>query len=238
MNSLQKALIFISATIVSMHPQHVSAADDAYQSLTGLQALAEQHVLSSVSSASGKVIVKAEPLDPRLHLAVCGSKPEVFLPSGASFGSRTTVGVRCNKDTQWSIYIGVQIQTETPVLVLNHPVVHAVPLTAADVVVDQRTVSGLSSAYLTDVKQLHGYSTRRDLAAGVLLTPAMLQPTVLIHRGQQVTVVAEAGGISVKAEAIALSDGAANSRIRVRNISTSKELEGVVDSANEVRVDL
>lgn len=237
MTTLQKALIFFSAVIVSLHPQSAAAAD-TYQSLAELQTLAEQQVLAAVSSSPGKVHAKAEPLDPRLHLATCNGKPEVFLPSGANLGSRTTVGVRCNNGTQWSIYIGVQIETDTPVLVLNHPLTHDVPLTATDVIVDQRTVPGMSSAYLTDVKQLKGYSTRRDLASGVLLTPAMLQPTVLIHRGQQVTVLAETAGISVKAEAIALSDGAANSRIRVRNISTSKEVEGVVDSDSVVRVAL
>ena len=72
----------------------------------------------------------------------------------------------------------------------------------------------------------------------MVLTPAMLQPAVLIHRGQQVTVLASTSGISVKAEAIALSDGSANSRIRVRNTSTAKEIEGVVDSASTVRVEL
>ena len=237
MTTLQKALILFSTVIVSLHPQSAPAAD-TYQSLTELQTLAEQQVLAAVSSSPGKVHAKADPLDPRLHLAACHGKPEIFLPSGANLGSRTTVGARCNNGTQWSIYIGVQIETDTPVLVLNHPLTHDVPLTATDVIVDQRTVPGLRSAYLTDIKQLKGYSTRRDLASGVLLTPAMLQPTVLIHRGQQVTVLAETAGISVKAEAIALSDGAANSRIRVRNISTSKEVEGVVDSANVVRVDL
>lgn len=239
MNTVQKALLFFSVLIIAFHSQHADAADNAYQSLTELQTLAEKHVLAEVSHSPGKVHAKAEPLDPRLHLAFCKGKPEIFLPGGASLGSRTTVGARCNNpDSQWSIYIGVHIETETPVLVLSHAVARNTTLSAADVIIDQRQVPGLSSAYLTDVKQLEDYSTRRDLAAGMLLTPSMLQPTVLIHRGQQITVLAEAAGISVKAEAIALSDGAINSRIRVRNINTSKEVEGVVDSSSVVRVAL
>jgi len=211
----------------------------SYQSLSELQTLAESHVRNLVNSKVGTMNVKAEALDPRLHLASCLSKPEAFLPSGANMNSRTTVGVRCNtQGTQWTLYIGVNIETETPVLILSHAVSRDTQLDPGDVIVDVRRVPGLSSAYLTDVNQLKGTSARQNLSAGMVLTPAMLQPAVLIHRGQQVTVLASTSGISVKAEAIALSDGSANSRIRVRNTSTAKEIEGVVDSASTVRVEL
>jgi len=210
-----------------------------YQSLTELQSLVEQFVRDTVAVKVGELQAKAEPLDSRLHLAACISKPEIFLPSGANINARTTVGVRCNAPgKQWTLYIGVNIETETPVLVLNHAVARDALLGATDVSVDVRHVPGLSSAYLTDVKQLAGYSTRQNISAGIVLTPAMLQPSILIRRGQQVTVMAAAGGIVVKAEAVALADGTANSRIRVRNINTAKEVEGVVDSSSVVHVEL
>jgi len=210
-----------------------------YQSLPELQALAERYVHDSVSSKTGELQVKAEALDPRLHLARCGDKPEAFLPSGANLASRTTVGVRCNSQSiQWTLYIGVNLETQTPVLVLNRAVARDTQLSSSDVTVDVRRVPGLSSGYLTDVAQLKDCSARQNLSAGMVLTPTMLQPAVLIHRGQQVTVLASASGISVRAEAIALTDGAIKSRIRVRNVSTAKEVEGVVDSSSVVRVEL
>jgi flagella basal body P-ring formation protein FlgA len=216
-----------------------SNAPTHYQSLSDLQALAETFVRDTVSSPVGELHVKAEPLDSRLHLASCAGKPEVFLPSGANLNSRTTVGMRCNSPiAQWTLYIGVNIETETPVLVLSHAVSRDAQLSPADVIVDKRRVPGLSAGYLTDAGQLKDHSARQNLSAGMVLTPNMLQPSVLIHRGQQVTVLANSSGISVKAEAIALSDGAVNSRIRVRNVTTAKEVEGVVDSASVVRVDL
>jgi len=236
-------LVCLLSAVFALSPSLASAqqagATVSYQSLTELQTLAESFVRDTVSSPIGELHVKAEPLDSRLHLASCSGKPEVFLPSGANLNSRTTVGIRCNSSaTQWTLYIGVNIETETPVLVLSHAVARDTQLGAADVIVDKRRVAGLSAGYLTDAGQLKDHSARQNLSAGMVLTPNMLQPTVLIHRGQQVTVLANTSGISVKAEAVALSDGAVNTRIRVRNIATAKELEGVVDSASVVRVDL
>ncbi len=244
MKFLKSILIFTAMYVAQItHAQNVITSSNAvttpFQSLQELQALAEQHIRTIATSKVGNLHVKAEPLDPRLHLANCINKPEMFLPSGANLSSRTTVGARCNdSNAQWTLYIGVNIETETPVLILNRAVTRDAQLNGLDVIVDTRRVPGLSSTYLTNVEQLKGYSARRDLAAGMLLTPSMLQPTVLIHRGQQVTLQANASGISVMADAIALSDGTANSRIRVRNINTAKEVEGVVDSATVVRVDL
>lgn len=242
-NCLPMTLMLLMATSLQAQQANVESAQSntqsTYQSLTDLQTLAENHVRNSVNAKVGTLRVKAETLDPRLHLAACPTAIESFLPSGASLAARTTVGVRCNAAAaQWTLYIGVNIETETPVLVLNHAVMRDAVLTASDVLVDVRRVPGLSSGYLTDVEQLKGYATRQNIAAGMVLTPAMLQPAVVVHRGQQVTVLANANGISVRAEAIALSDGIAHSHIRVRNLSTAKELEAVVDSPSVVRVEL
>lgn len=235
MTCLPVTLLLVVASSLQAQP----ASTEAYQSLSELQTLAENHVRTSVNAKVGTLRVKAETLDPRLHLAACPAAIETFLPSGANLAARTTVGARCNvAAVQWTLYIGVNIETETPVLVLNHAVMRDAALTTNDVMVDVRRVPGLSTGYLTDVAQLQGYATRQNIAAGMVLTPAMLQPAVVIHRGQQVTVLANASGISVRAEAIALSDGTANSRIRVRNLSTAKELEAVVDSPSVVRVEL
>ncbi|HEX2583682.1 MAG TPA: flagellar basal body P-ring formation chaperone FlgA [Steroidobacteraceae bacterium] len=239
--SLACSIALLSVCLLSSVTQAQQAINEtiAYQSLPELQSLAEQFVRDTVAVKVGELRTKAEPLDSRLHLAACIGKPEIFLPSGANINARTTVGARCNvPGKQWTLYIGVTIETETPVLVLNHAVGRDAQLSATDVVLDVRRVPGLSSAYLTDVKQLTGYSTRQNISAGMVLTPAMLQPSILIRRGQQVTVTASTGGITVRAEAIALADGTANSRIRVRNLSTAKELEGVVDSASMVHVEL
>lgn len=230
-------LLFASAAVLSAKLQ-AQTYSNGVQSLSALQAIAEEQVRKAAPSKIGVLRVQADNLDARLRLAPCTAAPEGFLPNGMNLGPRATVGVRCTHGAQWTVYVAVAIETEAPVLILNRPIAHDAPLTPADVEVSARKLPGLSSGYLTDVAQLQGQSAKRDLAAGVILTPGMLQPTTLIRRGQQVTVLASVGGLEVRTEAIALSDGSANSRIRVKNLATAKVLEGTVDNGSLVRVEL
>jgi flagella basal body P-ring formation protein FlgA len=88
------------------------------------------------------------------------------------------------------------------------------------------------------LSELAGRRLKRDLPAGTVLTPAILQPEIVIKRGQQVTVVASVSGIEVRTQGVAMGDASANSRIRVKNLNSAKVVEGLVDTQNMVRVDL
>ncbi len=79
---------------------------------------------------------------------------------------------------------------------------------------------------------------RRALPAGSPLTMDVLDRDVLVQRGQQVTLVAATGGIEIRAQGKALGDGGAQDRIRVQNVNSLKIVEGVVENAGTVRVDL
>jgi flagellar basal body P-ring formation protein FlgA len=209
-----------------------------FESLAVIQATAEQHVRSILPKSSDKMYVTANGLDNRLRLAVCMQPLEVFLPSGASLGSRVTVGVRCTQDTQWTIYLPLTIESEVPTLILNKALARNTVATAQDVTTQVRRVSGLGSNAIRSAAELAGQRLKRDLPAGTVLTPAMLQPEILIRRGQQVTVIAMVAGIEVRTQAVALADGCASSRIRVKNLNSAKVVEGLVDSNHVVRVDL
>lgn len=58
----------------------------------------------------------------------------------------------------------------------------------------------------------------------------------LVHRGQAVTLIAHAGNLNVRAPGISMADGGLNERVKVRNSTSSRLLEGVVRSAETVEV--
>ena len=72
--------------------------------------------------------------------------------------------------------------------------------------------------------------------AGTVLTPAVLESDQVVKRGQTVTIVAKAGGISVNMSGTALADGGLNQRIRVENTNSGRIVEGVVRSGEHVEV--
>lgn len=216
----------------------LSAAAHAagFQSLDSIREAAESQIRALSGDKVGTLLVSTETLDPRLRLAQCPTPLESFLPSGANLGVRATVAVRCSQGTQWTLYVPVNIESETSVLTLLNDTAKDTPLRADHVTVAVRRVPGLRSRYLTEVKQLNNQRLKRSLTAGTILTPEALAPTLLVKRGQEVTLLASMGGIEVRSRGTALGDGSVNSRIQVRNSTTTKVVEGVVDGESLVRV--
>jgi flagella basal body P-ring formation protein FlgA len=94
------------------------------------------------------------------------------------------------------------------------------------------------SAYVTDASALSGQRLSRPVVAGEPLSQESLAPANLIHRGQEVVLLARSGSLEVRVAGIALADGRASDRIRVQNVSSQRVVEGVVRSDSVVEAPL
>jgi flagella basal body P-ring formation protein FlgA len=81
-----------------------------------------------------------------------------------------------------------------------------------------------------------GMQLKRPLPAGVPIPLSELMRPTEVGRGAPVRMTLDAGGLSVSGEGIALEQGAAGDRIRVRNISSQAVLEAMVVRTGVVRV--
>lgn len=235
MRNPQRFWLFLLLSAASMLSARVQAG--AYQPLPSIQGSAEQHLRKLLPNAGDHVYLKADDLDNRLRLADCPIPLEVFLPNGAN-GNRVTAGVRCTQGQQWTIYVPVSIESEVQVLVLNKALARNAAVGTQDIETRTQRVPGLGSTHIKSVSELSGQRLKRDLPAGTVLSPGMLQPEIVIKRGQQVTVIASGAGMEVRTQGIALGDASANSRIRVKNLNSAKVVEGLVDNQNMVRINL
>lgn len=216
----------------------VPRAHASIQSLESIQRAAEAFITANLPSDGAKHFVSASSLDARLRLHACAVPLEAFTPHSTDFAARTTVGVRCTAPAPWTLYVPVSIETEVTVLVLRRAVARHARLTTADVEPQVRRVPGTASRFVTDTASLQGHRLRRALPAGSALTVDALTPDILVRRGQQVTLIAQTGGIEIRAQGQALSEGAAHERVRVQNVTSRKVVEGVVESDGIVRVGL
>ncbi len=57
----------------------------------------------------------------------------------------------------------------------------------------------------------------------------------LMKRGQQVTLLAAAGAMEVRARGVAMNDAPAAGRIKAQNLSSGRIVEGFVESADVIR---
>jgi flagella basal body P-ring formation protein FlgA len=146
--------------------------------------------------------------------------------------------VRCDGVVHWTVYLSVTIDSEFSVLVANRPLARDAELAAGDFDLMPRRLPGLTTDYVTKPSMLKGQRLRQAIGSGEALSLEALTPSNLIHRGQQVTLVAGAGDFQVRMNAVALSDGRLSDRIRVQNLSSQRVVEGIVRSDNVVEVPL
>lgn len=223
----------LSALCVPM----LALAEDGLQSLDAIRAAAQTYVKKQIpSQAPGTVDVNVGALDARLRLASCAEPLKVSLAPGANFTARMMIAVGCPSGSAWTVYVPVTVESHTPVLVLRHPATRGAKLTAEDVEVQTRVVAGTGSTYVTDVTQLARRTLKRPLGAGTAVTLDALVDDALVKRGQHVTLLAAAGGLEVRAFGLAMNDAPAAGRVRVQNLSSNRIVEGVVETADVIRI--
>jgi flagella basal body P-ring formation protein FlgA len=214
-----------------------AAQDPGVESLDTIRSTAQAYVKSLIPPSAGESTVTVGQLDGRLRLARCASKNlSASLPAGMALQARSTVGVTCAGSTHWTVYVPVTVESKIDVLVLTRAVNRDARLTAADVTVETRKTAGPGNAYLTTPAELSGRTVRRPLAAGTTLSVDMFTPDLIVRRGQEVTLLSSGGAVEVRASGRAMVDGAAGARIQVQNLSSMRVVEGVVESADLVRV--
>jgi flagella basal body P-ring formation protein FlgA len=175
-------------------------------------------------------------LDSRLRLQACEKPLQAFAPNALRNMGKMTVGVRCEGASEWTLFVPVSVEVEVPVLVLRRALPRRAPVEAMDVEPQIRRLPGSAANFITDIASLRGHRLKHALPAGAPLTIDALAPDVLVKRGQQVTLLASIGTIEIRAQGQALNDAGAYDRVRVQNMTSLKVVEGVVESANTVRV--
>ena len=212
-------------------------AERAAEPLAAVQAAAEGLIRSQLRGAAYEVHVQAAELDPRLHLARCPSPLATMLPSGAELGAHVAVRVSCTaQGLPWAVYVPVNVESDIRVLVLKQSALRGARLGAVQVTGETRRVAGLAVGYVTDVAALEHHTLARSLPAGTALTADAMLADLIVHQGQEVTLIASAPGVSVRASGKALQDGREGARVRVQNLASLKIVEGVVDASGVIEI--
>jgi flagella basal body P-ring formation protein FlgA len=213
------------------------APDTGSESREVIRAAAERLIRSQLSGATQNIYVHAADPDARLHLAHCLAPLSASLLAGVQLGARSEVRVSCTaQGTPWAIYVPVSIESDVNALVLREGVIRGARLTPQQVVTETRHVSGLPVGYITDANGLQHYTLARSAPAGTALTADLMVADFVVRRGQDVTLIAQGPGISVRATGKALEDGREGGQVRVQNLASQKVVQGVVDGNGTIQV--
>ncbi|XFO68133.1 hypothetical protein SPSIL_043530 [Sporomusa silvacetica DSM 10669] len=209
------------------------------QSISGQQ-LVKQAKQYLKASATGEVMITS-----------AGQPQDILVPPGEIvFNMALPYGIRYNAPT--SISVGVQvagrpfttailrfdIKKYQQVAIASRALNANEPITADNIIFERRDIGRLVPGYFTELDKILGLPVKRQLAPGIVITENMLGQTVLIRRGQPVTVTAKNGSIEVMVSGIALQDGSKGEFIRVKNINSQKVISGQVIDDTTVRANI
>lgn len=234
--SLDRIVLTLLLLLAPLWATSLPAADGAITDPELIRKAAARAVLERLDVAKGVADVTVDNLDSRLRLPACSQALSGFIAGDGQLRDHTAVGVRCDGSAHWTIYAQVSVSCSVPLLIARHALAQNSAPAASDFDVETRRMPGLYSHYISDPALLAGQRLRRALAMGEVLTADALLTAPVIHRGDQITVLAQAGGMQIRASAIALSDGRPDDRIRAQNLSSQRVVEGVVRSAGVIEV--
>jgi len=177
-------------------------------------------------------------LDSRLRLKACTEPLSIEFARRNMVSGNTAVLVRCPQGSAWKIHLPVTIDVFGDVLVAAKPLLKGQFIDTTAVRFQKKNITRLKSGYYSRDSNLEQLESRRTLAQGTVLTPANLSPRLLVHSGQQVTLVLDYNGLQIRSSGEALRSASLGEVVRVRNSQSLKIVEGVVSGEAQVRVNL
>ncbi len=151
---------------------------------------------------------------------------------------RQRVKVRCEGPRKWSIYLGGDIDLYANVLVAKVPLVSGQEVPAGNVSLQRRNLGELRRGYLSDISFLSNMTLRRRVRAGDALAPSMFERSWAVRRGDSVQIQAGRNGLLVSMPGEILENAALGDNVRVRNLSSGKEVVARVQGHGIVVVGL
>ncbi len=210
----------------------------ALQSLDSIRQAAEEFLRRQAAGHEGRIKVSVNSPDRRLRLARCSRPLEAYAPPSGKTTGRVTVGVRCDGEAPWSLYVPGQVSVFGKLVVSARSVKRGQLIGKADLKLEEKDLSRVHGAWFRHPDEIVGQLADRNLNQGRIITPAMLDRPMAVKRGSQVEIIARIGGIQASMRGRALDSGMLGERIRIKNLSTERELEARIVSAGAVRVDI
>jgi len=138
---------------------------------------------------------------------------------------------------QKTIRATARVEALAPVVVAARPIGRLKPISTDDLKMEKMNLAELPTGVMTDADDIIGKRARRNIHAGDILRPDLIEMPPLVKRGDMVVIVAESKGIKVTATGEVKSDGLRGEQVKVVNLDSNKRFSARVVDKKTVMVD-
>lgn len=180
-----------------------------------------------------KLDIRVNQLDARTRVQPCKSPLRYKTQDPVGNGGNINVQVIC-ESPRWALYIPAQVGVFRNVPVAAKDIGRGEQLSASHLTNAEVNISAIRQVYLGDASVIVGKEAKRVISRGDVIRESALDAPTLVHRGDQVIVESNVGGIRVSSAGTALADGRLGQKIRVKNNSSSRTVSARVVASGRV----
>jgi flagellar basal body P-ring formation protein FlgA len=202
-------------------------AEQKFQPHESIYELVRETISQNISP-SAEYEISLLPLDSQLKLPKCTEALEAFTTSASMNAGRTAIGVRCNAEKKWSIFISAVIKIYETVAVLSQSVQRGEIITPEHLTLEKRDVSKLRGDFIAEIDRIENKQAARYMPAGVILGQKSFTESKLVKRGEKIIISASQPGFNIRMNGIAMMDGTKGQLIRIKNENSGRIINATV----------
>lgn len=187
----------------------------ARQDPAQVKRVVEEFLRVQTKGLPGQASFSVGTIDPNNNLAPCPAL-EPFLPAGARAWGRTNLGVRCQTEAGWTIYVPVQVKVIGEYFVTAKPLARGQVVGSADLMKRSGDLAELPAGVVTEPAQAVGRTLTASVQSGQILRSDLLRAQFSVQQGQSVKVVSKGAGFQVATEGRALNNASDGQVVQVR----------------------
>lgn len=194
----------------------------------------EHFLKTQTAGLPGEVTINVGQVDSRMALPMCAAA-QPFLPNGARLWGKTSVGVRCDAPSPWTIYVSATVKVFGEYLIAASPLAQGQTLGPNDMATVKGDLTALPAGIVTDAEQAIGRTLTVSLTAGAPLRQDSLRARPVVQQGQTVRLISSGRGFRVTAEGRALNN-ASEGEIAQARTNSGQVVSGVARMGGIIEV--
>jgi flagella basal body P-ring formation protein FlgA len=221
-----------------------STKEQVYQRVTGkeIRKMVQEYITKNVPAELDHIKIKNFKIYPDKDVVLSPGKLscEVFAKRGSKFLGTTYFDIFFNIDDrlQKKIRAMAYLEAIEKVVVTRRPLGRRQLITPNDIISKEMNLAELPNNVIFDPSQAIGKRTKAVIDPYTPLTTDILELPPLVKRRKLVRIVAETDVLRITTLGQARQDGRKGEVIKVRNISSNKEIYGRVIDANTIKIEL